>query len=404
MASDFGRLPGRQRSVYKASRHGLFRRRSAFGSHRGSRGPGGGMRGRGRRWPKRLLVGVCSLVVVLVLGSVAGFFYVDSELSSIPRLKVGYLDAPKPGQPLDILLVGSDSRSCETTAAQAKAFGSKTTQTGQRSDTLIVARLLGGGRIELLSIPRDTWVPIAGTNGSAKINASFDNGPSDLVRTVEQNFHIPINHVMMVNFCGFPAMVNALGGIYMDFPDPVRDAYTGLDVTHTGCQLVTGSEALALVRSRHLYYYSHGVWNYDGLSDFSRIKRQQAFFHALLSRAHSVFPNVFELGSFAGATTKGLEVDSSWSAGSMMAIGWSYHSLGDKDLYTSLLPTSPSVIDGEDVLLPAPGPDHTVIAAFLAGNVGRFQSALGGAQHADGLVSSGVITGNFAEPWNPYPC
>ena len=84
-------------------------------------------------------------------------------------------------------------------------------------------------------------------------------------------------------------MVNALGGITMDFPTPVKDQYTGLDVTTTGCQVVNGTTALELVRSRHLYYKnSNGYWEYDGLSDFSRIQRQDAFFRAVLAKVQRV--------------------------------------------------------------------------------------------------------------------
>lgn len=404
VASDFGGVPGRRRNVYKVSRRRPFsggsrRRRSSGPPGLHSRAHGGG-----RRWPKRTLIGLLSLVVVLILAGIGGYFYVWNELNSIPRVKVAGLTAVKSGQPTDVLMIGSDTRACETTAAQARAFGSKTTQTGQRADTIMIARFLSGGQVEMLSIPRDTWVPIAGTTVSAKINSSYNSGPGGLVATIEKNFHIPINHVMEVNFCGFPGMVNALGGLYMDFPDPVRDAYTGLDVTQTGCQNVDGSEALALVRSRHLYYYAHGAWNYDGMSDFSRIERQQAFFHALLSRVHSVIPDVFRLTSFVGATVKGLEVDSRFASNSMIALGWDYHSLSQSDLHTSVLPTTEAVIDGEDALLPAPSQDHTVISAFLAGNTSTFQSALAPPGRKVGLASSEVITGNFVEPWNPYPC
>jgi hypothetical protein len=105
-----------------------------------------------------------------------------------------------------------------------------------------------------------------------------------------------------------------------------------------------------------------------------------------------------------GATVGGLAVDSGYSSSEMINIGWDYHSLGQSDLFTSLLPTTESVIDGEDVLLPAKSNEKVVISAFLAGNVGTFQSALGLAPHTVYLTQSSVVTGNFEEPWNPLPC
>ena len=92
----------------------------------------------------------------------------------------------------------------------------------------------------MLSIPRDTYVPIPGTGSSNRINAAFNSGPSLLVETIQQDFGIPINHVVVANFPGFEGMVNALGGISLDFPYPVRDLYSGLNVTTVGCQTVNG--------------------------------------------------------------------------------------------------------------------------------------------------------------------
>ena len=87
-----------------------------------------------------------------------------------------------------------------------------------------------------------------------RINAAFNSGPDLLVQTIEKDLGIPINHYASVGFQGFSGMVNALGGVTMDFPTEVKDQYTGLDVTTPGCQVVNGTTALQLVRSRHLYY------------------------------------------------------------------------------------------------------------------------------------------------------
>src|SRR5262249_1646499 len=145
--------------------------------------------------------------------------------------------------------------------------------------------------VTVLSIPRDLWVDIPGDGtiqGPNRINAAFDDGPDLLIQTIEQVLHIPINHYVSINFNGFQSMVDALGGITMDFPTEVRDAYSGLHVTTTGCQLVNGATALELVRARHLQYVNaNGYWTVDGLSDFSRIQRQDAFFRAVLAKLNT---------------------------------------------------------------------------------------------------------------------
>ena len=352
---------------------------------------------------------------------VGAYFYLDTKLGDIRRIAVPALTPEQAGKPIDILLVGSDSRAFVSNAAQARAFGSKSTQSGQRSDVLIVMRLVpGSGRVDMLSIPRDTWVPIPGTGGSNRINAAFNSGPNLLVETIQRDFKIPVNHVMLANFPGFVGMVNALGGIKLDFSMPVRDAYSGLDIQQTGCQMIDGKQALALVRSRHLYYFEHGAWHYDGLSDFSRIRRQQAFFHALLDRIHGVVPDLFRLSSFLDATVSDLVVDSKLSPGEMISLGMHYRSLSSSDLATSVLPTTPTVIAGQDVLLPAQPYAEDAIAHFLAD--GSPKAALGPRSPSRSNTGTGtgttVPTSNgslpadvytdtpqqLPEPWNPTPC
>ena len=106
----------------------------------------------------------------------------------------------------------------------------------------------------------------------------------------------------------------------MDFPTPVKDQYTGLDVTTTGCQVVNGTTALQLVRSRHLYYMnSNGYWEYDGLSDFSRIQRQDAFFRAVLAKVNASITSPLTINSFIGAAVGNLTIDDTLSRGRPVA-------------------------------------------------------------------------------------
>jgi LCP family protein required for cell wall assembly len=382
----------------------------------------------GRRWPKRLLIGVLIVVVLAVVGGIGGWFYVNSVLGSIKRVQVSTLTPQASGAPIDILLVGSDSRAFVDGTGQASAFGNSATQTGQRSDVIVVVRLVPGTRqIEMLSIPRDTYVPIPGTGGSNRVNAAFNTGPSLLVKTIEDDFGIPINHVMLANFPGFEGMVNALGGISLDFRYPVRDQYSGLNVTTLGCQTVNGTQALALVRSRHLYYYKDGAWNYDGMSDWSRIQRQQAFFHAVLNKVSGEFPNVLAMNSFLRATAGDLKVDSGLSSGEMMSLGLKFRGVNSNSLATEVLPTSGTVIGGNDVLLAAQPYSNQMISKFLAfgtttsttGTSSSTKASAGTVVIGPGIAAlasdettpttprSQVVFDNpknLPEPWNPTPC
>ena len=172
------------------------------------------------------------------------------------------------GAPYNVLLIGSDSRVGET-AAEAQQFGNATNAGGQRSDTIKIVHVdPATGTASTLSIPRDTYVTSSGMPADSaarpaqnKINAAFGSGPDALIQTIENTFGIPISHYIVINFFGVQDAVNALGGISMDFPYPVRDQdcstgvcynNSGLNIPTAGCQVLDGTQALALSRSRVL--------------------------------------------------------------------------------------------------------------------------------------------------------
>jgi LCP family protein required for cell wall assembly len=270
-------------------------------------------------------------------------------------------------------------------------------------------------QIEMLSIPRDTYVPIPGTGGSNRVNAAFNTGPSVLVKTIQQDFGIPINHVVVANFPGFQGMVNSLGGISLDFAYPLRDPYSGLNVTTLGCQTINGTSALALVRSRHLYYFKDGGWQYDGMSDWSRIQRQQAFFHAVINKAAGEFPNLLAMNSFLRATAHDLKVDSGFSAREMISLGWRFRGVSSSSLETEVLPTYGTSVDGSDVLIAAQPYARQMIAKFLAFGSSPTSTGTGttSAKTTQPSVPSSTVPASqvvfdnphsLPEPWNPKPC
>ena len=323
-----------------------------------------------RRWPRRLLIAVIVLAL-LVVGLGAGtYVYANYRFHQIKKIHAPHLvtQAP-PGQPFNILLVGSDSRSFVKTAKEVTEFGTPTVQGGQRSDVIIVARFVPATKeVWMMSIPRDLWVDIPGngnSSGTNRINAAFNTGPDLLIETIEKVLGIPINHYVAVNFTGFQAMVNALGGITMNFPDPVKDSYSGLNVTETGCQPVDGATALELVRARHLYYQQTGEWKYDGLSDFSRIQRQDAFFRAVLTKLSRVTLDPITINNFIGAAVSNMTIDTTLSEGDLISIAEQFHGLSQSNLHTETLPTYGfTTTGGADVLGMAVPEAQQMITAF----------------------------------------
>src|SRR5690606_22476603 len=181
------------------------------------------------------------------------------------------------------LIVGSDSRENVNEEGDA-GFNGSDGPTGQRADTIMLLHL-EGGKAQMLSIPRDLYVEIAGTGDSQKINAAYNGGPPRLVDTITQSLGIPVDRYMEVDFVSFAGLVDGLGGITIDFPLPARDTHSGLFVPETGPVELDGEQALAYVRSRYFEQLEpSGEWVQDPRADLGRMERQRAFLTEVLAK------------------------------------------------------------------------------------------------------------------------
>ena len=198
---------------------------------------------------------------------------------------------------INILLLGADTNQAR------KASGEPAL-----SDTIIIASIDPVARtVGMMSIPRDTLVPIPGV-GNDKINAAFSNGelsaitgPGLVRATVEYNFHIPIQYYAQVDFAGFEKIVDTLGGVTVDVPAPLKDdQYPGQAFNytrvyfHTGLQHLDGVTALNYVRTRH-----------DD-NDFARGDRQRQVLVALRQQGVklNLLPKASELIAELGNTVR----------------------------------------------------------------------------------------------------
>ncbi len=271
------------------------------------------------------------LVCLLVMASAYG--YVRYRLDSIHTAQgrdltptsaaQGGLPAGSGGlEPENILLIGNETRLGLTPKQQAQ-FGSSLVYTGQLADIMMVLHLDPLHRTaSLLSIPRDLFAPMpAGSpvGSYQKLDAALNdgaNGPDNLVKAIQDDLGIPINHFVELNFNGFINTVNALGGINVYFPRPVFDAESLLYVPTPGCHHLNGAEALALVRARHLQYEPAGVneprtdWPYDPESDLARIVRTHTFMKIVADTAKSQgLTNPLRANAFIGAVIGQMTVD-----------------------------------------------------------------------------------------------
>lgn len=263
------------------------------------------------------------LVLVLVLGGVVGdYFYLGSLLH---RQHVGHLQSE--GASINILLIGSTTR-CGL-AVQNQAYGTCAEGvTGVNSDIDMIVHLDPATHaVSLLSIPRDTFVPNARAEGANKIDAALYEGPTQLVAAIEEDFGIPINHYVELNFDTFAAVVNALGGVRMYFPMPVFDAYSGLYVPQPGCLLLDGYRALQVVRARHLQIQTNPAvtnradWTYEALSDIARIRRTHEFLRVLAAKVSARgLGNPLTDQGIASSVLGDLTVDTGFSEGTMVSL------------------------------------------------------------------------------------
>jgi LCP family protein required for cell wall assembly len=228
-------------------------------------------RGRPRRRGRRIAL----VVVLLLVGWLAFTAYTPwhawSTATRVDTTPEG--DRPGAADGHTYLLVGSDSREGLTTA-QKKALGTGSVA-GRRTDTIILVHVpSGGGKAALVSIPRDSYLPIPG-HGRNKVNAAFAiGGPKLLVRTVEQATGLPIDGYVEIGLGGFAGVVDSLGGVHLCVPRNIKDSKAHINLTK-GCQTLQGPEALGYVRAR----YS------DPRGDIGRAERQRQFLGAVMKQA-----------------------------------------------------------------------------------------------------------------------
>jgi LCP family protein required for cell wall assembly len=363
---------------------------------------------------------VTALLIVCVLAVAGGYFYVRGKLAKIPRVAVAGLQPADAGAPQNILVVGSDSRANESAAA-AEHFGSTSDVSGQRSDTIVLVHLdPRTSKGALLSIPRDTFVPIAGTRSSNRINAAFDAGPGVLVATITQNFGIAVNHYVQEDFGGLQGLTDAVGGVCLNFPLPVRDSSptgtgseTGLSIPTAGPHVLNGIDALAFVRSRYYQYLDKGRWRPEGTGDLGRIERQHEFVRALASKAIHSARNPFKGARVLDKVVKTVAVDDTFSSDVMLRMGIKLRSLHPADVPSFSLPNQ-AVLGYRgfgDVLLPQPAQDAQVIAAWQSYGAPASQpqtpasTAPPATSNKRGAPAAPTATTTTVKPpWDPSAC
>ncbi|MGH9006924.1 MAG: LCP family protein [Acidimicrobiales bacterium] len=302
-------------------------------------------------------IGVVGFLVLLIGG--AGYLYYlthDLNRVQVAGLHSAFNRGAEAGTE-NILMVGSTSR-CAL-AVQNPAYGlCSQGVNGVNSDVMMILHVdPTHHRLALLSIPRDLFVPNARGNGPNKVDAGLVEGISQVVASIEEDLGIPIQHAVSLNFDQFANIVDALGGINMAFPESVFDAESGLNVQVAACVHLSGTQALQVVRARHLQYKGDSTnhyaedWPQEAQSDLARIRRDHEFLRVLASAAAKKnLANIISDIGLINSVKSDLTFDQSWSVNDMAHLVLDFHSVDINSVPQLTLPvaevTDPNGVDG----------------------------------------------------------
>jgi LCP family protein required for cell wall assembly len=302
---------------------------------------------RRRRIRRGVLIGL-AVLLVLVGGGAGYFYYLTHDLHRVtvhglhPVASTGAEAGAE-----NILMVGSTSRCALTVQNPAYGLCSQGVN-GVNSDVIMILHAdPAHHRLALLSIPRDLFIPNARSTGANKIDAGLSEGLTQVVAAIEEDFGIPIQHAVSLNFDQFANIVDALGGINMSFPMSVFDASSGLNVQAATCVHLNGTQALQVVRARHLQYKGDSTssyaenWPAENLSDLARIRRDHEFLRVLgTAVAGQGLGNPIADINLINSVKADLTFDQSWSVSDMANLVLAFHSVDVNSVPQLTLPVA----------------------------------------------------------------
>jgi LCP family protein required for cell wall assembly len=318
-----------------------------------------------RRWGRgqKFVLFLLGLLVVLVFGGYGYLSYTEGKIDRIAASELTSLNtlAAGSGGIVNVLVVGVDDRSTLPSDWDDK-FGD---YAGRRTDVMIVAHLVPGESIQMLSIPRDLKADIPG-HGTNRINAAYVlGGPDLLVETIQSETGIPIHHYVEIDFAGVGAIVDSLGGVTLDFDYPGRDKKSGF-TTEAGRHTLDGEQAVAYARSRHYQILKNGEWTSTSGGDISRTGRQQELLIAMFGQVTSP-SRAFNLPTFLPTFADQITADEGLSLAMMAGLGKDALTLRTRNIDNLTLPVKNfKGSDGRAYVVPVDAA-RAVIEAFLHG-------------------------------------
>ena len=291
-----------------------------------------------RKRKKVAMIVAISLLSIVLIGVGAAFGYV-AYLNS--QMNDGMDDAMREAlvptdssEPFYMLLMGVDKSADRDSSGE---FGS------YRCDTMILTRVdTKSKKVSMVSLPRDLQIQNMGATtsnpvgyGTNKLNAAYAYGGAALViQTVSKISGVDISHYVEVDFDGFTAAVDAVGGVEIDVQIEIDDSHTGVYVP-AGHQTLNGAQALSVCRSRHTY-------DYIGDGDALRTAYQRQVLSAVAAKVLSS-----DIGTIFNTVNSVVPyVNTDFDVNSILSIAKGLQGMSSSDIYTASMPKTSKYVDG----------------------------------------------------------
>ena len=292
-----------------------------------------------RRWPmrRRVTVGLSAAVMTaaLVLGTDL------AVLAHRPaRVDIAMPSTSSPTAGETWLILGTDSRT--TVPGDQSRYGTTQEVEGTRADVLALARPSEAG-LTIINLPRDLTIN-SKDRELDRLATTYVSGPQNTVNALCTGLGIPTTHLVTIDMAQFATIIDSLGGVEVDIPEPVRDAYTGLNLASAGRHRLSGIDALALVRSRHPEILRDGSWVAMSQADGAQRRSQSTatVMQAVLSAIGQRASNPISLHQLAHTVAGNITLDSGTGLADLVSLGRSASKSGRAGATTVIdLPTGP---------------------------------------------------------------
>lgn len=270
-----------------------------------------------------VIVGTCVFIFLQNINSNLRGSYSDEQMDSIQEKLIPVTNV---NEPFYVMLIGSDARA-------------DSDEMGARSDSNILVRIDPvNWVVTMVSIPRDTKITYNGS--TMKFNSAYSyGGAAGTIEAASELCGAPISHFAEIDFDGVVTLVDTLGGVEVDVPQPINDPQAGwVTIDNAGLQTLDGAQALVFARSRHYYV--------DG--DFSRSANQRALIEAIVKKVFSK-----PVGDLPGLVQQmSMCVSTDMDVSALYSLAMQYVNSGKSmTIYSIMVPSTTAEIDGASYVI-----------------------------------------------------